>query len=325
VNLHVDQHIAFEYPQDYLLDVSSFGRQYCLRRGNRFLFLHLQDRRTWLLLKEQFLLRPKRPVLRRIGGPAAPTLKSWIHTFNAHGFVGKACWQETTNPKGELIHKGVCLFVSRGRSRLYVQVHDFTDFTQGPLESVLESVAFPGEKAYEQARRQGPTHAAKPSPYAVELRHLAAFGHSPDQPKRTFNVAYQGKKIVEMQIKAVDDLARNEELLFDKVKNAVFRYYTQDIYPIVQDSGLAIEDIKQLYPQAATAEDIVPLVQFGSILVHEPRSDGTVPVGLRFDCDWDVEHGLGVRIAGLDIETVGTDEVALSPDLNQWTDSHPEE
>ena len=50
-----------------------------------------------------------------------------------------------------------------------------------------------------------------------------------------------------------------------------------------------------------------------------------MPIGLRFDCDWDDEHGLGVRIVGREVEAVGTDYVALSPGLQEWPDSPVEE
>lgn len=325
MNLHVDEHIAFEYPEDYLLNAYSDGHTYCLQRGNRFLSLRLLDQDPWWQFLKMQLFHPAQPSVPCTDGtPPGPTDKKWIQDFKAYGFVGEACWFERISQQGDLILKAVDLFVSRGASRLHVKVSDTADFAQGVLDSALESVVFPGEQAYEAARKRGPRHVVKPSPYAVELRYLGEFGQSPKKKVR-FNVAYKGKNPVEIQTRAVNLLVRNEKVLFEKVKEAVFRYYTQVVYPILEESDLVCQETKEVFPKIKDVEQIVPLVGFGSFLVHEPREDGTVPVGLRLDCDWDVEHGLGVRVVGLEIEAIGMDQVALFPDHIEWPGFHVEE
>ncbi len=60
------------------------------------------------------------------------------------------------------------------------------------------------------------------------------------------------------------------------------------------------------------------LVKLASLMVHEPREDGAVAIGLRFHCSWDDEHGLGLRAVGSALEAIGTDFVALDSRADEW-------
>ena len=88
------------------------------------------------------------------------------------------------------------------------------------------------------------------------------------------------------------DIVENEERLCEQAKHAAFRYYTEQIHPLV--SSLIGRNDK-LRPVCHSAEEVMPLIKLSSLLVHEPREDGAVPIGLRFSCSWDLEHGLGLR------------------------------
>lgn len=64
------------------------------------------------------------------------------------------------------------------------------------------------------------------------------------------------------------------------------------------------------------------LVKLSSLMVHEPRDDGAVAIGLRFHCSWDEEHGMGLRTVETTIEAIGTDFVALDSRLEEWPQFH---
>ena len=109
----------------------------------------------------------------------------------------------------------------------------------------------------------------------------------------------------------------NEKSVFHQSQKAVFRYYTEFVYPFFLKEGLVPEGPDSI-PRISSEQEILPLVKFSSVDVHEQQKDGTVPLGLRFYCNWDDEHGLGLRVIKDRVVAVGTDDVALSPDDFGW-------
>ncbi len=59
-----------------------------------------------------------------------------------------------------------------------------------------------------------------------------------------------------------------------------------------------------------TETEMLDLVQFSSIFVLEKQADGTVPIGLRFFCNWS-DEGLGLKLVNNEVVAVGNDYVAL--------------
>ena len=130
-----------------------------------------------------------------------------------------------------------------------------------------------------------------------------------------FDVEYRGPSISDKQRQAVERLIADEEQLYAQARTAVFQYYTEHIYPLLSTSIGAMDE---LWPACRTIEEVMRLVKLGGLIVHEPRADGAVPIGLRFECSWDEEHAMGLRVVGSTIEAVGTDHVALDPRLDEW-------
>ena len=210
--------------------------------------------------------------------------------------------------------KHVNLFLGRGPRRIWVRMDDERDFSLERLDPILGSLAFRGEERYQQSEQQEPSEQQVSSPYVVSLRHFPKFGRRPKKGPARYDVEYKGDPPSDQQIQAVERFLHDEEALYEQARLAIFRYYNERIYPLA--SSLGRHD--DLWPACETTEKVMRLVQLNGLFVHEPRDDGAIPIGLRFHCTWNEEDAMGLRVAGTILETVGTDFVALDPDLIDW-------
>jgi len=324
MNLHFDNYIAFSYPEEFFLEPYAPAHQYCLFHGHMSIFISLiHDDFDWRFRWQdagRIVDMPDRQIVK--DGIGIPGGKMSVEDFNRHGFQGRVKRTLFYDVDKKFSDKFVLAVLSKGSNRLEVRAQDRTDFPEEVLDHILGSLAFPGEEAYERAREQYGKQETKPPPNTVELRHFPGLGGSERRRPDRFRVVYEGKGMTAAQSEALHDLLKNEEAIFERTKRVIFRYYSETIYPLLESAlGVAWEGeegAEELLPTVREVRDVIPLVQLGSILVHEAREDGSVPVGLRFDCDWDPEHGLGVRVVGRKVEAVGSDYVALCPDLQEW-------
>src|SRR6185312_727209 len=134
--------------------------------------------------------------------------------------------------------------------------------------------------------------------YVTSLRYFPKFGRKGRTGHRKYDVEYGGDGVSDQQLQAVERFLGDEEALYEQARLAVFRYYTVEIYPMASKIGRCDD----LWPPCETVEDVMRLVKFSSLMVHEPREDGAVAIGLRFHCSWDEEHALGLRAVGSTIE-----------------------
>jgi hypothetical protein len=201
----------------------------------------------------------------------------------------------------------VDLVLSRGESRIWLRIDAAADFPLSLVDPILREMAFPGEERYAEACRLGPVEKITSSPYIVSLRHFPRFGRGTREGRVQYDVEYHGDAVSNQQLQALDRFVRDEERLYEQAKLAVFRYYTAVIYPM---SSSEIGRHDELWTPCETVEDVMPLVEPSGLLVHEPREDGAIAIGLGFHCSWDVEHGLGLRAVGTTIEAIGLGSVA---------------
>jgi hypothetical protein len=323
MNLYVDNAISFRYPEDFISSAKTQFGQYSLVRGDASIFLWIiRDDFTWKRMWQDVQRIPDLPpfdtVVEGVGFPGG---KMWTEDFAECGFEGKIRRFLSYNHRNELADKHILLAAFRGPNRITVHAGDRGDFSEDILRQVLESIAFPGEGAYSNASSQGPRREKRSSPNAVELVHLLGLGRRSKGDDFRVNTTYEGDSVSEAQTEALAQLVHHERIILEKVKKAVFQYYTECIYPLLKSVGLYHwEESEELFSQISRVNQIVPMIELVSVIVHEQRQDGIVPVGLCFGCDWDPEHGLGVRMAGQDVEAVGADEAAMFPDTQDWRD-----
>jgi hypothetical protein len=308
MNVYVDNLITFEYSEDYLLEVgkqnkSCIFQTYALTKGNTTIIILLLDKRTWNSLENQRNCSINMPDLFKDDSPLAPRFSRDVTDYNANGFVGKAYWLMTHSKQNKLLYKGLSLFVTRKSNRLNLDIGDKKEFTIDVTDSLLRTLFFAGEEGYFQRASQGSRSALSPSPYHIQLSCFAkqdAAGTS----KTQFNVRYDGVEITEEQTLALKLLVENEKLIFQSVVNEVFEYYTKTIYPLLQEAGLCTEEHEENFPTLDEPSEIVPYIELVSVQLYEPRDNGDVPIGLMFECSWDEEHGVGVRLNSTSVEKV---------------------
>jgi hypothetical protein len=63
-------------------------------------------------------------------------------------------------------------------------------------------------------------------------------------------------------------------------------------------------------PSASTLDELRPMIAFYSLYVHESR-DGLADLGFGFSCQWDIEHGAGVRWLDDRVVCIGNSEIAF--------------
>ncbi|MBE0534563.1 MAG: hypothetical protein IH624_02760 [Phycisphaerae bacterium] len=312
MNTHVDDHVAFDYPEDYLLE-SCYPGYYSLKHASRFIFVRTPDSEAWELFKMQqdHALKAEEPPARPF--KKAPTQSISVYPYVAHGFSGEAFWWELISPQNKLLLKGVNLHAKRGPNYLHLRVDDKRDFSQEVLDTFLRTLFFPGEDGYTARARTGPkTHIAD-SPYIVRLPRFASRKGRKETPSM-FSVEYGGQSITPAQKQAVETLITEEESMYAKALDAVFHYYTNCVRLTLEQAGLCQGPTAKLFPKLKRPSQMAARFTLLSIRVHEPRDDGIAPLALHCDCTWDPEHGLGIRLKGAQIETVGTDEVAIFRD-----------
>lgn len=115
------------------------------------------------------------------------------------------------------------------------------------------------------------------------------------------------------QTHALDDFLKNEQALYQKARQAVYRFYQNSYQDYKQGWSLGsrvfgVGDISEFLPQVVSGSELDELVQFEVIRIHPPR-DGQSKIGIECSCSWDPEHGLGILIASDEIEQVGLAEV----------------
>ena len=298
MNRYVDERIAFSYPEDLRCTHDPGSETYYLRRGSFHVFLMLPDRGFW---ESQF----------HQAGHVRPILdqEQWTEDYAGHGFQGRARSMLARGRSGDVYGKRVDLVLRRGERRIWLRIDHDGDFPLDRVDPILETMAFPGEERYAECQRLGPIEERIPSPYVISLGYFPSLGRGGREGRAEFDVQYEDGAITDQQLHAVERFIADERQLYEQARLAVFRYFTEYIYPM--SSRLGRYD--DLWPSCRTVDEVMPLIELASLMVHEPRDDGEVPIGLRFHCSWDVEHGLGLRAVGPSIEAVGADFVALSP------------
>ncbi len=123
------------------------------------------------------------------------------------------------------------------------------------------------------------------------------------------------KGIVPEQGEALARLLANEDAVYRKVREAIYRQYVAS-YPEnkrVWALGAAMfgggQDFSQVLPEIVKGDELDTLVTFGRIRVFPPR-ERISKIGIECACPWDEEHGLGVLLSRDDVEDVGMAHVA---------------
>jgi hypothetical protein len=132
--------------------------------------------------------------------------------------------------------------------------------------------------------------------------------------------------VSDSQRHALDQFVANEKQIFRAVREAVYRHYRENVLPhreqlrsmareTAKINGYSPELFDKMamrdFPDIKTGNELDSRVALIGISVHCPVN-GVSKIGILYECSWDKDELLGVRIAGSAVEAVGMGEVAYS-------------
>lgn len=125
------------------------------------------------------------------------------------------------------------------------------------------------------------------------------------------------------QIKALEFLLQNEELVCTNLLKAVFEIYPKEREVFRKAYGYSNdmdeeekEDFEEEYgydvPVIEQPGELKDLIKLHTIHIQSTAKDGIAYLGYEFDCNWEEEHGLGVMMHGSRVIEIGPAEVAFN-------------
>lgn len=105
-----------------------------------------------------------------------------------------------------------------------------------------------------------------------------------------------------------DEFMQHSERLTSDVFQAIFDYY-QHVAPEYRQQ-YQDGDWQQALPKISQVEEIKPLLTPTGIVVPELFPD-KCEIGLLFECSWEIEHGLAVKIQHNQVVEVGFQDICI--------------
>ena len=68
------------------------------------------------------------------------------------------------------------------------------------------------------------------------------------------------------------------------------------------------EQLEEILPTPTTPEMLFKRYEIGNIHIQDDKNCKLGTIGLEFDCEWDIENGLGIKIENWKIKEVGVAE-----------------
>ncbi len=108
------------------------------------------------------------------------------------------------------------------------------------------------------------------------------------------------------QYVAYNSLMDNWEQIQYSILQSIFDYYKEKRKELGYDVSLNVD-----YPLIKTIEQLIEHITLVGISVPYDFLREGRDIGLSFDCSWDEENGLGVRLINEKVEEVGYQDVAI--------------
>ena len=95
--------------------------------------------------------------------------------------------------------------------------------------------------------------------------------------------------------------------IVSKTEDAIFKYYQK----IVDDYRIQFgKSADERMPQVSEKKDLARLLEVCSVIIPMVLRPGEIAIGFLFECSWDPEHGLGVKLRNGKYE-VGTQDLLI--------------
>ncbi|OZQ57728.1 DUF6985 domain-containing protein [Paenibacillus taichungensis] len=113
----------------------------------------------------------------------------------------------------------------------------------------------------------------------------------------------------DVQKEAYTNLVENIDDIITKVEEAIFDYY-QEVYKDYREM-VGEDESDNIAPIIENKEELGHLVEPTQLIIRRVRKNGVRRIGLLFNCTWEIEHGLAVKIEDEKIVEVGFQDIVL--------------
>jgi len=120
------------------------------------------------------------------------------------------------------------------------------------------------------------------------------------------------KPITDACMKSMRDFDANEASLCKAVLAAIHKHYAMVRKTLAGLVGK--EELAAIAPAVRAVSDMSPLIAFSTLHIHAADAAGS-DLGFHFECVWEEEHGLGVRVRDGRVVMVASEEDAAG----EWT------
>lgn len=110
----------------------------------------------------------------------------------------------------------------------------------------------------------------------------------------------------EAQYTAYQSLMQNWEQLQQSFLQPILDYYQQKRHELGYDT-----ELNENYPLVETTDQLLEMITLDGIVVPYAGIYEGRDIGILFDCTWDVENGLGIRLLNEKVTEVGYQDVAI--------------
>ncbi|SFR78470.1 DUF6985 domain-containing protein [Anaeromicropila populeti] len=111
----------------------------------------------------------------------------------------------------------------------------------------------------------------------------------------------------DMQRQAFEKLKEKEQEIVSKMEESIFEYY-QSICP-ERRSILDPDVIDEVVPVITEKKELYSMVWPSQLILREMEEDREL--AFLFDCNWDIDLGVGIRMINEEIDEVGTQDIVL--------------
>ncbi|WP_427182385.1 DUF6985 domain-containing protein [Paenibacillus sp. TC-CSREp1] len=113
----------------------------------------------------------------------------------------------------------------------------------------------------------------------------------------------------DVQKEAYTNFIGNMDDIMTKVEAAIFDYY-QEVYMDYREM-VGEDEADKIAPIIENKEELDHLIEPTQLIIRRVRKNGVRRIGLLFNCTWEIEHGLAVKIEDEEIVEVGFQDIVL--------------
>lgn len=113
----------------------------------------------------------------------------------------------------------------------------------------------------------------------------------------------------DVQKEAYTNFVENMDDILTKVEEAIFDYY-QEVHMDYREM-VGENEADKVAPIIENKEELSQLVEPTQLIIRRVRKNGVRRIGLLFNCTWEIEHGLAVKIENEGIVEVGFQDIVL--------------